>query len=550
MKTDIYQLAEDAIVVSFGEDISPDIYGHVTQLCQTIKKEPFLGFLEAVPAYTTVTLFYDVLTVCLWEVDLHQYLVDLLDNFCQNSSEIRSGKLVEVPVCYDGDFAPDLLTLAAAKKMTSEDIVRQHTGREYLVYMMGFLPGFAYMGPVDESIVASRKDIPRHRVEAGSVGIAGRQTGIYPLDSPGGWQIIGRTPLQVFDPFSDTPFLFAAGDKVRFYPISADAFLSQVEVVRHWHKEKQPSGTCIADVTKPGFSSIFVDEGRAGFRACGVPVSGPSDSDSYYYANAVLDNPRNSTTIEVTMGNFAARFEQDAVISLGGHGAASVEGRVVSFYTPTPIKSGQSLELMYTGGGIKSYIAVQGGFLAEKLMGSSCAIPSVEMGDFLVKGQKLFAGARKEFNQKPGIQLPESIALNSIPILRFFAGRHFDRLTPNARQLLESSDFVIGNRSNKMGIHLDNIILSRTSDHELLSTAVTMGLVQLTHEGRLIILMQDCQTTGGYPGVIQIIKSDLPVLAQLKPGSVIRLKMITFDLAKSIEIDRQNKIRDLYGSEL
>jgi antagonist of KipI len=101
-----------------------------------------------------------------------------------------------------------------------------------------------------------------------------------------------------------------------------------------------------------------------------------------------------------------------------------------------------------------------------------------------------------------------------------------------------------------MGIHLDNIILSRTSDHELLSTAVTMGLVQLTHEGRLIILMQDCQTTGGYPGVNQIIKSDLPVLAQLKPGSVIRLKMITFDLAKSIEIDRQNKIRDLYGSEL
>jgi inhibitor of KinA len=148
-----------------------------------------------------------------------------------------SSPLIRIPVCYDPAFAPDMIRLSAAKKCTPEELIGLHTAATYKVYMLGFLPGFAYMGGTDERIAMPRKPQPV-KVMAGSVGIAGRQTGIYPLDSPGGWHIIGRTPLRMFDPAAKKPVLLNTGDRVQFYTISKNEFLFMQEGLTR-HKEEE-----------------------------------------------------------------------------------------------------------------------------------------------------------------------------------------------------------------------------------------------------------------------------------------------------------------------
>ena len=139
------------------------------------------------------------------------------------SISAQETRLIRIPVCYDPELAPDLLSFCAEKRIDREELIQIHTSREYKIYMMGFLPGFAYMGEVDERIVAPRKQQPVN-VTAGCVGIAGKQTGIYPLDSPGGWQIIGKTPWKLFDTEREEPVLLRAGDRVKFYEISKEDY--------------------------------------------------------------------------------------------------------------------------------------------------------------------------------------------------------------------------------------------------------------------------------------------------------------------------------------
>jgi inhibitor of KinA len=184
---------------------------------------------EVVPAYSSFTVYYDIIAARKTALPgqtgfdhIRALLEQRMTRPLQQETTIE--RLVKIPVCYEEEFAPDLSYLAAEKKMTAEEVVEIHTQKKYKVYMLGFLPGFSYMGEVDERIAMPRKLQP-HPVEAGAVGIAGRQTGIYPLHSPGGWQIIGRTPVKLFDPHHEEPCLLKAGDRVEFYPVSKKEFL-------------------------------------------------------------------------------------------------------------------------------------------------------------------------------------------------------------------------------------------------------------------------------------------------------------------------------------
>jgi inhibitor of KinA len=190
----------------------------VSQLFDYCNKRPFKGFIEAVPAYASLTVFYDVIQVrnAYTYADtayslVENYLAIALQNL--SSIEIKEPTLIEVPVVYDGE---DLVFVAAHNQLSIEEVIQIHTEAIYRVYMMGFLPGFAYLGGMDERIATPRKSTPRTKVPAGSVGIAGKQTGIYPLESPGGWQLIGRTLVSLFNIDSSNPTLLKAGDLVRF----------------------------------------------------------------------------------------------------------------------------------------------------------------------------------------------------------------------------------------------------------------------------------------------------------------------------------------------
>jgi inhibitor of KinA len=209
-----------ALVVEFGVTIDPGVNALAIAAAKRITRAQVPGVRDVVPTYRSVAVYFDPL-----KTD-RQALATLLER----ESTPRSADAetppdpIRVPVCYGGDLGPDLGVVARRSGLRDEDVIRIHVEGTYRVFMLGFVPGFAYLATVDARIAAPRLDTPRVKVPAGSVGIAGSQTGIYPMETPGGWQLIGRTPLKPFDPDRASPCLFEAGDYVRFYAIDRPAF--------------------------------------------------------------------------------------------------------------------------------------------------------------------------------------------------------------------------------------------------------------------------------------------------------------------------------------
>lgn len=231
-----YPLGDSAITIDFGNKMDETINRYVIALFHHLQKNSPEGVTEAVPAYSSLTVYYNPIYASKQsdKKTAFEWMRLQLDNILKKNTITGefTYREMKIPVCYEKEFAPDLETLAAAKKLTPEEVIRIHSAKKYRVYMLGFLPGFAYMGEVDETIATPRLKQPRQLVTAGSVGIAGKQTGIYPLDSPGGWQIIGRTPLKLFNVSSSSPAgtsgnpisLLEPGDEVQFYMITKNEF--------------------------------------------------------------------------------------------------------------------------------------------------------------------------------------------------------------------------------------------------------------------------------------------------------------------------------------
>ena len=222
----IFFISEFAATIDFGNVINEEINKRIISLFDQFCHFPPQGMIEAIPAYSSLTVYFDLPSlrkklsphqrVDEWIIgELHRQMQDDIECF------IEEKNIVRIPVCYENEFAIDLPWMSTEKKIPGEEIIHSHHSKQYRVYMLGFLPGFAYMAEVDELIAIPRKPQPQ-LISAGSVGIAGRQTGIYPFNSPGGWQIIGRTPVKMFD--NNELCLLKAGDYVEFYPITRNEF--------------------------------------------------------------------------------------------------------------------------------------------------------------------------------------------------------------------------------------------------------------------------------------------------------------------------------------
>lgn len=211
-------LGDSALLVQLGDKIDSAINQRVHALNALLQTNSIAGIVETVPAYCTLLIHYDPLILTFDQVKrwVRDEMTQLADSFH------RTPRRLEVPIRYDGASGLDLETVAAAKNISIADVIRIHSEREYTVYMMGFTPGFPYLGTLDERLSMPRMESPRTLVKAGSVAIAGSQTGIYPLDSPGGWHLIGWTPLKLFDPTRESPFLFAPGDVIKFISLEDD----------------------------------------------------------------------------------------------------------------------------------------------------------------------------------------------------------------------------------------------------------------------------------------------------------------------------------------
>ncbi len=208
-------LGDSALLVKFGDEIDLRLNRRVHALAALLGSAPLDGVGESVPAYASLLVHYDPLQLDYAEVA--EWVGGFLDQV--EATAARPAGQIEVPVHYGGQSGPDLEAVAALHKLSPAEVIRLHTSRTYTVYMMGFTPGFPYLGTLDPRLVTPRLETPRTLVPAGTVAIAGQQSGIYPLASPGGWRLLGRTPLPLFDLSSEQPFLFAPGDEVHFVPL-------------------------------------------------------------------------------------------------------------------------------------------------------------------------------------------------------------------------------------------------------------------------------------------------------------------------------------------
>lgn len=214
-----------AVSVEFGQEIRLDINNKVTALATLLTDEPIKGVTELVPTYCSLLIHYDPVILS------YEGLKDALDGFLDRLDTISLPEktVIEIPVAYGGEYGPDLSEVAKTNGLSEDEVIKRHSAPEYPIYMLGFVAGFPYLGGMDKSIATPRKQSPRLKIPSGSVGIAGEQTGIYSVESPGGWQIIGRTPLKLYDSERETPILLSAGQYIKFRPITHSEYKAMIK---------------------------------------------------------------------------------------------------------------------------------------------------------------------------------------------------------------------------------------------------------------------------------------------------------------------------------
>ena len=218
---------DNTINIEFGNVISEKVNKRVISMKYAIENSNILGIIETIPSYRSLLVYYDPFIV-----DYRELLLNLkvLEKDLNKVKDLKT-KVINIPTCYGGEYGPDIEYVAKHNKISVEEVINYHSSREYLIYMLGFTPGFPYLGGINKKIATPRLNTPRVKIPAGSVGIGGTQTGIYPIESPGGWQLIGRTPLKLYDISSDEPFLLSPGYYLKFLPISKEKYLEIEDLV-------------------------------------------------------------------------------------------------------------------------------------------------------------------------------------------------------------------------------------------------------------------------------------------------------------------------------
>lgn len=531
----IREAGDSGLVAQLEARIDPAVNARAIDIAAAVRAQRIPGVRDVVATFHTVALSFDPLVIDRSQVRA------ALGAAGELAPPRSTGQIIEVPVTYGGEAGPDLADVATFAGCTPAEVVERHTSRAYRVFMLGFLPGYPYMAAVDDTIAALRRPTPRLRVPAGSVGIAGRQTGIYPCESPGGWQIIGRTSLVLFDPDATPPALFAPGDEVRFVAVPDH----RVHVGRGLSapasggsKRIRPTAEPDAEartitVLHPGLLTTIQDEGRWGYQHLGVPVAGPMDAVAHRCANAALGNPRDAGALEVTLVGPELRFEHDAWMAVTGADLQpTVDGREAPKGVPVKCRAGSVVRFGARRAGARAYLAVEGGLAVPAVLGSRATHLLSGLGG--VDGRALRAGDRlplgvpsadlKVRRYEPSgvgpiveadfqVRLPRGGAR-----LRVLPGPQVDHFDASAVAALERGRYIVSPQSDRMGYRVSGGARLPAPPGEMISDAVFMGGLQVPPSGEPILLMADRQTTGGYPQLAVVITADLPLAAQLVPG--------------------------------
>jgi antagonist of KipI len=510
----IRPVGDAALTVELGDTLDPRTCARVRALDFALAHAPFSGFREAVPTHRSLLVLYEPTVTRFSDVAR-----DLRARAAAAPEPPPPGRRHEVPVLYGGEDGPDLAMVAAERGLSEREAVRLHSCSEYAVFMLGFTPGFAYLGLVPEALESPRQSTPRVRVPAGSVALAGRLTGIYPVASPGGWRLIARTSLRLFDPLRAEPALFAPGDRVRFVPV---AELPPGEPALP--APAPPGGTAV-EVLHPGLLTSVQDAGRAGHRRIGVAGAGPMDVRGLATANGAVGNPPGAAALECTVTGPALRFLAPLRFAVSGADLGAVLERADVGEWPVPLgtsvlaRPGNVLRFTGRRSGCRAYLALRGGIDVAAVLGSrSTDLPSGFgglAGRALRGGDRIAAGAEAgEPTQHAA--WPERYARSAT--VRVVLGPQADHFGPETIAQFLSSPWRVGSRSNRVGCRLEGESLRHLGPPEILSDGMVPGSIQVPPDGQPIVMAADGPTTGGYPKIATVVTADLPLLAQLVPG--------------------------------
>jgi biotin-dependent carboxylase-like uncharacterized protein len=455
--------------------------------------------------------------------------------------------------------------VAAHAGLTSEEVVTVHSDTVYHVFMLGFVTGFAYLGSVDLRIAMPRRETPRVRVPAGSVGIAGTETAIYPFETPGGWRIIGRTACKPFDPSRPDPFLLRPGDSVQFHPIDPSDFEapSAVRPAPEASRNEDAQDACV-HVVKAGWLTTVQDGGRWGWQSLGVPVAGPMDPYSHRVANALVGNRADAATLEVTLIGPELEFADDRVVAVtGAEFALTVDRRAALNHAAFPVAAGSRLRFGERRNGSRGYVAISGGVAVTPTFGSRATHVASHTGGF--EGRPLRTGDQLPLGYHAAGEIRDVLlnaprsSVDALPLeprpgaeparIRVLAGPQLDRFAAKALDALQSAPYTVHPDSDRIGFRLVGPLLRHARSAEIIPEATPLGTIQVPASGNPVLLMADRQTTGGYPKIATVITADLRVAGQLAPGDNVRFEVCSLKDAIRALIAQERSLMALTGSK-
>lgn len=516
------------------------------QWAAACRQQPLPGVTDLVPAFGVLGVCFDP-TAFSNEVSPFERVAEWLRERSasatdQDTTESRDHCL---PVCYGESFGPDLEEVADQAGLSQADVIELHTAVRYTVGAVGFTPGFGYLEGLPQALHTPRRPTPRVAASAGSIGIGGRYTGAYPSQSPGGWNLIGRTPSQLFDPASEPPAMLSPGDHVRFRPISSEEFSALVHTLP---TGRQPMKQVdLFRVASPGAQTTLQDMGRSGQRSTGVTAAGAMDAMSLRLANLLAGADENATALEASLTGPLLECLHDTVVGVAGALPAEF-GRPRRML----VRRGDRIDLRPLTGA-RAYLAVAGGFASECVLGGSSTDLIAGWGGF--EGRALRSGdilgtclsSAEQYSLQlnlSGLSVSPSLGTRgaSEVVLRCLPGPQQDSLGNGWREFLDAA-YIVGRQSNRMGARLDGPRLAPRGGEGMPSQPVAPGVVQAPPDGRPIVLAADSQTLGGYPVVACVASVDLPRLGQLSPGDRVRFAEVTLQQAEQLRREAEISFR-------
>ncbi|TNM63648.1 5-oxoprolinase subunit PxpB [Aliirhizobium smilacinae] len=500
--------------------------GEALALLDALKNNPVGGMTEIIPAARTLLISFDPYTVS------EDALVDAVTALAGGERRAATGTLVEIPVRYDGE---DLAEVAGILGISVEDVIRLHGESDYVAAFTGFAPGFAYLSGGDPRLTVPRRKSPRTLVPAGAVGLAGEFSGVYPKTSPGGWQLIGTTPLAMFDIDRTPASLLQPGSRVKFRDMAKDAAYEIKASSTLAAKPVQADVTSSIEIISLGLPVLFQDLGRAGQAGQGISVSGAADRASFKVANRIVGNPANATALEITLGGVSFRMHGQGVMALTGATAAisiiSVNGTKISapHHTAVALDDGDVVSLGTPEAGMRSYLALRGSFYIAPVLGSAATDTLAQIGPAApVVGDVVTirpaAADSLVAMEEPSFAMPSA---TKTVVLDVVMGPRTDWFTEAAVENFLNQEWSVTPQSSRVGIRLAGEALERANPGELPSEATVRGALQVPASGQPVLFLADHPLTGGYPVIANVAGHHLDLAGQIPVGAKIRFNAIS-----------------------